>query len=108
MASVRKPVNRPRGLKYPRNAVGPSAPIQTPDVEAQVIIDEPTLLGTGENPETDIPSTALSHPIVDRPSSVESDAAPSAIDDALPQTVSADPNVCSERGTGPETAEDLH
>jgi hypothetical protein len=74
----------------------------------QVILDEPALLGAGENPETGLPSTVLSHPIVDRLSSVESDAAASAMDDALPAMVSTDPNVCSERGARPETAEDLH
>lgn len=72
------------------------------------MLDESTLLGAGENPETDLPLTVLSHPIVDRPPSMESDAATSAMDDALPGRASADPNVCSERGARPETAEDLH
>lgn len=108
MTSVRKAMDRPRGRKDPRKAVGRSAPTPTANVDAQVMHDEPALLGAGENPETDLPATILSHPIVDRPSSVESDAAAFAMDDALPGTVSVDPNGCSERAARPETAEDLH
>jgi hypothetical protein len=106
MASVRKATNRPK--RKDRRKANRSVPVPTADVDGQVMLDEPALLGAGENPETDLSATALSHPIVDRPSSVESDAAASAMDDALPGTVSADPNVPSERGARSETAEDLH
>jgi hypothetical protein len=72
------------------------------------MLDEPALLGAGENPETDLAPTVLSHSIADRLSSVEIDAAPSAVDDVLPGAISVDPSVCSERDAKPETAEDLH
>src|SRR5579864_41828 len=111
MASVRKTATRLRPRKYPRNigtSVRQSATPPSPDVKAQVMLDEPAFLGAGENPETDIASTVLSHPISERLSSMETDAAPSAIDDVLPGAIPADPSVCSEADAKPETAEDLH
>lgn len=111
MASIRKAAARERGRKYSRRTgttMRQSTRAVSSDAEPRVMLDEPSLLGAQENPETDIASTVLSHPIADRSTNVESDAAPSAMDDLLPGAFSADPNVCPERDAKPENAEDLH
>lgn len=74
----------------------------------QLALDEPALSGPGENPETDMAPTVLSHLIVSRTESVETDVASAAIDDAAPAITPTDPETCSEPDRQHATAEDLH
>jgi hypothetical protein len=75
---------------------------------AQLGLDETALSGPGENPETDMAPTVLSHLAVSRTESVETDVASAAIDDAAPATAQRHPEACSEPDNQYETAEDLH
>jgi hypothetical protein len=77
-------------------------------MEAPLRHDEPALSGAGENPETDMASTLLSHPVADRLASVETDVAQSAMDDAPVVATPTDPSACPEGEARPITADDLH
>jgi hypothetical protein len=73
----------------------------------QPALDEPALSGLGENPETDIAPTVLSHLIVSRTESVETDVASAAINDAAPGVTPTN-ETCSKPDSQYATAEDLH
>jgi hypothetical protein len=103
-----KQVQRRSGKrKIIRGKVGSTArPALVPG--QQLVVDEPALSGPGENPETDIAPTVLSHLIASRTESVETDVASAAIDDAAPAMTPTDPETCSEPDGQSATAEDLH
>jgi hypothetical protein len=89
-------------------SVGRAVPAASSDVAAPPLHDEPALSGAGENPETDMASTLLSHPIADRLASVETDVAASAMDDAPSGAIPADPSACPAGDGRALTADDLH